>query len=138
MNTAKLYSVSVVVLVSLGIACAQQTDPNAGKPSVFLENNRYKPPKPSNARIIQGMVKDQADNPVAGAIVQLKNVKSSKVVDFATKDDGKYAFRDLFLDNDYELLAKRGDLTTPVKKVSIYDTRKEVTINFKLEPAFSH
>jgi hypothetical protein len=134
MHTAKLYSVSLVVLVSLGIACAQQTDPNASKPSVFLENNRYKPPKPSNARIIQGMVKDQADNPVAGAIVQLKNVKSSKVVDFATKDDGKYAFRDLFLDNDYELLAKRGDLTTPVKKVSIYDTRKEVTINFKLEP----
>jgi len=134
MNTAKLYSVSLTLLLSLGIGCAQQTDPNAGKPSVFLENNRYKPPKPSNARIIQGMVKDQADNPVAGAIVQLKNVKSSKVVDFATKDDGKYAFRDLFLDNDYELLAKRGDLTTPVKKVSIYDTRKEVTINFKLEP----
>ena len=134
MNTAKLYSVSFVFLLSLGTVFAQQTDPNTGKPSVFLENNRYKPPKPSNARTIQGMVKDQADNPVAGAIVQLKNVKSSKVVDFATKDDGKYAFRELYLDADYELLAKRGNLTTPTKKVTIYDTRKEVTINFKLEP----
>jgi len=38
------------------------------------------------------------------------------------------------LDADYELLAKRGTLTTAVKKVTIYDTRKEVTINFKLEP----
>ena len=134
MNTAKLYSVSFLLLTSFGIVCAQQTDPNTGKPSVFLENNRYKPPKPSNARTIQGIVKDQADNPVAGAIVQLKNVKSSKVVDFATKDDGKYAFRELYLDADYELLAKRGTLTTAVKKVTIYDTRKEVTINFKLEP----
>ena len=134
MHTPKLYSVSLLIFTSLGIGCAQQTDPNTGKPSVFLENNRYKPPKPSNARTIQGMVKDQAENPVAGAIVQLKNIKTSKVVSFATKDDGKFAFRDLFLDADYELLAKRGDLTTPVKKVTLYDTRKEVTINFKLEP----
>src|SRR5260370_984246 len=134
MNTAKLYSVFVLLLTTLGIGCAQQTDPNTGKPSVFLENNRYKPPKPSNARTIQGIVKDQADNPVAGAIVQLKNIKSSKVVDFATKDDGKYAFRELFLDADYELLAKRGNLTTPTKKVTIYDTRKKVTIHFKLDP----
>src|SRR5256885_632071 len=106
MNTAKLYSVSLLLLMTLGIGCAQ-TDPNANKPSVFLENNRYKPPKPSNARLIQGMVKDQADNPVAGAIVQLKNIKTSKVVSFATKEDGKYAFKDLFLDADYELLAKK-------------------------------
>jgi hypothetical protein len=134
MNTAKLFSVSLLVFTSLGIGRAQQTDPNASKPSVFLENNRYKPPKPSNARTIQGMVKDQSENPVAGAIVQLKNIKTSKIVDFATKDDGKFAFRDLYLDDDYELLAKRGTLITPVKKVSIYDTRKEVTINFKLEP----
>src|SRR6266436_2824010 len=125
MNTAKLYSVSLVFLVPLGMACAQQTDPNTGKPSVFLENNRYKPPKPSNARTIQGMVKDQADNPVAGAIVQLKNIKTAKIVNFATKDDGKFAFRELFLDADYELLAMRGNLTTPVKKVTLYDTRKE-------------
>jgi Carboxypeptidase regulatory-like domain len=134
MNTAKLYSVSLLVSISAGIAAAQQTDPNAGKPSVFLENNRYKPPKASNARLIQGMVKDQSDNPVAGAIVLLKNIKTTKVITFATKEDGKYTFKDLFLDADYELLAKHGDLTTPVKKLSVYDTRKEVTINFKLEP----
>src|SRR5260221_11393125 len=127
MNTAKLYSVSFVFLLSLGTVFAQQTDPNTGKPSVFLENNRYKPPKPSNARTIQGIVKDQADNPVAGAIVQLKNVKSSKVVDFATKDDGKYAFRELYLDADYELLANRGNLTTPTRKVTFYATPKEGT-----------
>jgi hypothetical protein len=38
------------------------------------------------------------------------------------------------LDVNYELLAKRGDITTPMKKVSIYDTRKNVTVNFQLTP----
>ena len=56
------------------------------------------------------------------------------MVDFATKSDGKFAFRDLSMENNYELLAKRGDLASPVKKVSIYDTRKEVIINFTLQP----
>jgi hypothetical protein len=133
MNTAKLFPLSLVLLAYYGAASAQSSDPNANKPSVVLENNRSKPLKPSNSKIIQGIVKDAADNPVAGAIVQLKNTKSSKVVDFATKDDGKFAFRELPLDADYELLAKRGDIATPVKKVSLYDSRKEVIINFKLE-----
>jgi hypothetical protein len=35
---------------------------------------------------------------------------------------------------NYELLAKRGDVATPVRKVSIYDTRKDVTVNFTLQP----
>jgi len=79
-------------------------------------------------------VKDQADNPVSGAIVQLKNLRTSKVVDFATKEDGKFAFRELRLDVNYELVSKRGDLAAPVKKVTIYDTRNQVILNFKLEP----
>ena len=134
MKNATPYPLSLVFLASLGLAFAQSSDPNASKPSVFLENNRTKPLKPSNSKIIQGIVKDAADNPVSGAIVQLKNTKTSKVVDFATKDDGKFAFRELPLDADYELLAKRGDIATPVKKVSLYDTRKDVVINLKLEP----
>ena len=132
MNKATLFPISLAFLIGASMALAQSTDPS-NKPSVTLENNRPKALKPSNSKIIEGTVKDGADNPVAGAIVQLKNTKTSRVVDFATKDDGKFAFRELPLDADYELLAKRGDLATPVKKVSVYDSRKEVVINFKLE-----
>jgi len=80
-------------------------------------------------------VKDQNDNPIHGAIVQIKDMKTSKIVDFATKDDGKFAFKDLHMDIDYELTAKHDGITSPVKRVSIYDTRKDVVLNFKLEPA---
>lgn len=129
MNVVKLASIAIVFLGWANLAPAQ---PPTG-PAVVLEN-KEKPKKDSPYRIIQGIVKDQADNPLPGAIVQLKDTKTSKVVDFATKGDGKFAFRDLSMESNYELLAKRGDLASPVKKVSIYDTRKEVIINFTLQP----
>jgi hypothetical protein len=130
MKVVKLVSVCML-LGWASYVWAQQTDPPA-KPSVIVEN-REKPKKDSPYRIIQGVVKDQADNPLAGAIVQIKDTKTSKVLNFPTKEDGKFSFRDLSMENNYELLAKRGDLSTPIKKVSVYDTRKEVIINFTLQ-----
>jgi len=131
-NTLKPILISMVLVATPGFASAQQSD-LSNKPSIIVEN-KAKPPKESNSRTIEGTVKDAADNPAADAIVQLKDTKTSQVVDFATKEDGKFVFRDLYLNVNYELLAKRGDLTTPVKKVSIYDTRKNVIVNFQLTP----
>lgn len=122
----------MALATTTGMISAQQNDPS-NKPSVIIENGG-KPPKESNARTIQGMVHDAAENPVAEAIVQLKDLKTSKTIDFITQSDGKFVFRDLYMDVNYELLAKRNGATTPVKKVSIYDTRKNVTVNFELPP----
>ena len=133
MCNAKVFSILIACAFVFGSAQAQQTDPNNNSRSnVFLEN-KEKPPKPSDARVISGLVKDQNDNPVRGAIVQLKDLKTSKVIDFPTKDDGKFIFRDLRMDKDYELTAKREGLTS-MKKVTTYDTRHNVVLNFKLEP----
>ncbi len=132
MCNIKLLSISIACACALSFAQTQQTDPT-NRSNVFLEN-KEKPPKPSDARNISGLVKDQKDNPISGAIVQLKDMRTSKVVDFPTKDDGKFAFHDLRMDNDYELTAKHAGLTS-VKKVTTYDTRKNVVLTFKLEPA---
>ena len=131
MCNAKLFSISFACAFALGLAQTQQTDPS-NRSNVLLEN-KEKPPKPSEARNISGLVRDQNDNPIRGAIVQLKDMKTSKVIDFPTKDDGKFAFHDLRMDIDYELTAKHDGMTS-VKKVSIYDTRKNVVLTFKLEP----
>ncbi len=121
----------LVSAAAVAIVSAQQTDPS-NKPHVFLEN-KAKPPKPSSARLINGIVKDQADNPIRGAIVQLKDLRTSKVIDFATKEDGKFAFRDLSMDINYEVTAKNGTVTE-MKKVTPYDTRREIVLTFRLEP----
>ena len=131
MCNAKLFTIFFACAFALGLAQTQPTDPN-NRSNVLLEN-REKPPKPSEARTISGLVRDQHDNPVRGAIVQLKDMKTSKVIDFPTTDDGKFAFHDLRMDIDYELTAKHDGIAS-VKKVSIYDTRKNVVLTFKLEP----
>jgi hypothetical protein len=132
MRTAALaLLVSSVLAFSFASSLLRAQDPDQ-KPNVFLQNNKPKTEKESNTRVIDGTVKDASDNPQADAIVQLKNLKTSSIVNFATKEDGKYVFRDLPLDIDFELLAKHGDITTPPKKVSIYDTRKHVIVNFQL------
>ena len=133
MNLLKM--VSAVFMLSASLAAAQQSSGPEQKPDVFLQNNRPKNEKESNTRTIEGTVKDASDNPLASAIVQLKDLKTSKIVNFATKDDGKFAFRDLPMDINYELMATRGNLTAPMKKVSVYDTRKMVTLNFQLTAA---
>jgi len=125
--------VPLTFLLLAGLAPAQ--DGPDQKPSVFLQNDRVKNQKDTNTRIIDGIVKDASDNPLPDAIVQLKNTKTSNIVNFATKDDGKFVFRDLPMDINYELLAKRGDMATPVKKVSVYDTRKHIILNFQLAAA---
>jgi hypothetical protein len=133
MNAIKILPASVLLLAYL--APAQENTKPDSEPNVFLQNNRPKNEKESNTRTIQGTVKDTSDNPLGGALVQLKDTKSSSIVDFATKDDGKFLFRDLPMNITYELLAKRGEVTTPVKKVSVYDTRKNVILNFQLTAA---
>ncbi|HTC90353.1 MAG TPA: carboxypeptidase-like regulatory domain-containing protein [Bryobacteraceae bacterium] len=130
MNIFKL----LPAIVLLACIAPAQDGPDQ-KPNVFLQNDRVKNQKESNTRIIDGTVKDASDNPLADAIVQLKDTKTSSIVNFATKEDGKYVFRDLPMDVNYELLAKHNELSTPVKKISIYDTRKHVILNFQLAAA---
>jgi hypothetical protein len=134
MNSAKIAPVFILLFACLAPAQKQNPTPD-NAPNVFLQNDRPKNEKDSNTRTIDGTVKDASDNPLAYAIVQLKNTKTSNIVNFATKDDGKYVFRDLPMDINYELLAKHGDVSTPVKKISVYDTRKHVIVNFQLAAA---
>ncbi len=130
----KLSSVAPLACLLLTVIAIAQDGPEV-KPPVFLQNDRVKNEKESNTRIVDGTVKDASDNPLADAIVQLKNTKTSSVVAFVTKDDGKYVFRDLPMDINFELLAKHGDLVAPMKKLSVYDTRKHVILNFQLAAA---
>ena len=136
MNRVTHLPASLVLLASLALAqqAPEESRPQQ-EPNVYLQNNRPKNEKDTHTRIVEGTVKDVSDNPLSNSIVQLKNLKTSQVVDFATKEDGKYVFRDLPMDINYELVARHGDLSGPVKKVSVYDTRKSVILNFQLTSA---
>jgi hypothetical protein len=121
----------IFLMAGGGLMLAQSTpDPNS-KPNVFFGTT----PKvdKSRQRDLKGLVKDDADKPVEGAIVQLKNLKTGKVVEFITKQDGTYLFYELNMDVDYELTAIREGFLALKKNLSKYDSRKPATLNFDLE-----
>jgi hypothetical protein len=84
-------------------------------------------------RTVQGTVTDAADNPVDGAIVQLKNTKTLQIRSFVTQQHGAYYFHGLSPNVDYEVRADFQGASSPTKTVSSFDSRKEVAINLKLE-----
>jgi Carboxypeptidase regulatory-like domain len=84
-------------------------------------------------RSVSGLISGTDDMPAAGAVVQLKDMHTMQVRSFITQADGTYHFYELKTDTDYQISARSGDATAPAKTVSVFDTRKEVILNFKLE-----
>jgi len=89
--------------------------------------------KDANLRSVEGVVEDPRGNLVEGAVVQLKNMKTLQARSFITQHDGAYHFQGLSPDVDYELKAEFKELSSPVRRLSVYDTRKKVVLDLKLE-----
>ena len=87
-----------------------------------------------NVRSVQGVVQDHNEGLVEGAVVQLKNTKTLQVRSFITGADGTYRFFGLSTNVDYELKADYQRASSPVKTLSVFDSRKKAVINLKMEP----
>ena len=85
-----------------------------------------------NTRSVQGTVASADDSPVNGAVVQLKNLKTLQIRSFITQEDGNYYFHGLSPEVDYELKADYQGASSPTKTLSSFDSRKDATINLKL------
>ena len=84
-------------------------------------------------RSVEGKVTDHNDNPVENAVVQLKNSKTLQIRSFITKQDGNYSFHRLSTNVDYEVKADHLGVSSSVKTLSVFDSRKKPLINLKLE-----
>ena len=82
-------------------------------------------------RQVQGVVSDADGKPVIGAIVHLKDLRTLQMRSYITKENGEYHFTSLKLDDDYEIEATNRDMTSGVKKISTFDTRKVLVENLK-------
>lgn len=83
-------------------------------------------------RSVQGVVSDNADNPLEGAVVQLKDTKTLQIRSFITKQNGTYHFHNLNPDVDYELRAEHSGGNSGSKTLSSFDSRKAAVINLKI------
>lgn len=87
----------------------------------------------TNTRAVSGVVTDPSDNPLNGAVVQLKDTKTLQVRSFITQDSGRYHFAGLSTNVDYELKAEHQGASSSTKTLSVFDDRKQAIINLKVE-----
>lgn len=104
----------------------------AGAPEASAQRKQE---EDQNVRSVQGVVEDPKGRLVEGAVVQLKNTKSLQVRSFITQREGNYHFHGLSPDVDYELKAEYKDLSSPVRRLSVFDSRKRAVVNLKLSPS---
>jgi len=84
-------------------------------------------------RGVSGTVIDKSDNPIATAVVYLKNVRTLTVRTYITAEKGEYHFSGLDPNVDYEIHAEHGDLTSNNHTVSSLDSRKEMVVTLKID-----
>jgi hypothetical protein len=84
-------------------------------------------------RSVTGVVLDQSDNPVARAVVYLKNTKTLNVKTSITTDTGKYQFSGLAPNQDYELYAGLNGSKSPTRTLSAFDSREKATLNLHID-----
>jgi hypothetical protein len=128
-----LFILSFLLWAAASASAQSAPEPN-DKPNVFLQNQKEPKPDKSRLRDLKGIVNDEKGQPLDGAIVQLKDLRSGKIVDFRTQENGRYLFYDLNMDLDYELrVIKDGFESSAMKKLTKYDTRKPATLDFELQ-----
>lgn len=82
-------------------------------------------------RQVQGIVSDADGKPIVGAIVHLKDLRTLQMRSYITKENGEYHFTSLKLDDDYEIEATNRNMTSGIRKISTFDTRKILVENLK-------
>jgi len=84
-------------------------------------------------RSLSGHVIDRQDQPVAKAIVYLKNTKSLLVKTYIADADGAYRFPALSPNVDYEVYAEFNGARSDTKTLSSFDNRKQFNITLHLK-----
>ena len=84
------------------------------------------------SRTVTGIVSDDNDNPIAGAVVEMTDLQTGKKLAIYTSEDGKYQFSDLDGHHDYHLQARHKEFSSEVRTASSFDASNRIILNFKL------
>jgi hypothetical protein len=85
--------------------------------------------KGPTVKTVSGVVIDDAENFIQGAMIELKDLQTGKVLDIYSQAGGQYQFTDLRFDHDYTVQATYNDVSSEVRQVSSIDTRARLTLN---------
>jgi protocatechuate 3,4-dioxygenase beta subunit len=84
-------------------------------------------------RAVRGTVFDKSENPIASAVVYLKNTRTLTVRTYISDNNGEYHFSGLDPNVDYQIHAEHDKLTSGNHTISSLDSRKEIVLSLKLD-----
>lgn len=87
----------------------------------------------SQLRTVRGQVLDRDENPRPSGVVYLKNLKTSAVKTYIADDGAQYRFSGLDPNTDYEVHAEYEGMMSGKRRISSFDTRKDIVANLKLD-----
>jgi hypothetical protein len=82
-----------------------------------------------SSRTVTGRVLSSDGETLAGAVVQIKNVRTLQVRSFISQKDGGYHFVRLATDVDHEIFARYRGRFSPKKNVSQFDSSEVVQVD---------
>ena len=116
-----------IVLLSISSVALQLTIPMGGTGGSAPKKTR------PTSKMLTGSVLDKSDQPVPGAVVYLKNMKTLAVKSFFAQKDGTYRFPQLPLNTDFEIYAEKDGKKSDTKTISQFDDKYSPTINLRID-----
>ncbi len=123
----KLLGLLAIATVSVSCMALQISIPMGGSSG----GSTPKKTRPTS-KTLNGTVMDKSDQPIDGAVVYLKNMKTLAVKSFFAQKDGSYRFPQLPLNTDFEIYAEKDGKKSDVKTISQFDDRFSPTINLRI------
>ena len=84
-------------------------------------------------RIVHGKVEDKSGAAIKGAVVYLRDGRTSAVKSAIAEDDGSYRFVQLSQNTDYELWAQVDAKKSPTRSISSFDSKNDFNITLKVD-----
>jgi Carboxypeptidase regulatory-like domain len=97
--------------------------------ALHAQNDKHASP----LKTVRGVVTDKADNPINGAVVFLKNVRTNQVRSNITNEQGNYRFSGIDPNAEYELYAEKDNAKSQVRNISSFENRLDIVLNLKLD-----
>lgn len=88
--------------------------------------------KVPHLRTIEGQVCNKDGSPITGAIVYLKDEKSLAVKSYLSDDQGRFHFRQLSMNLDYDLWAELNGKRSRTKNISQFNSKPDLHYKLKL------
>jgi Carboxypeptidase regulatory-like domain len=105
----------------------------AALPAPWLSAQQPDPKKEAQLRTVHGVTMDKTENPVASAVVFLKNTRSNAIRSYISDEQGNYRFSGLDPNTDYEVHAEKDGAQSQTRTISSFDSKKEIVVNLKLD-----